>query len=291
MGFQDYISESEASSFAGVTTNTLSRFAEAGYLDIEYDQDGLKLFSKGALFDLFGLTKSSDSSTDSSDAELNKPSPTGPTTNGLHKTVAGDPTAEVIKVAEVPKDRTETTPEESVKKGTEAIPPVQNDYQNGFQNGAVSLEAKKAHEAEQISDSGEESSNHKIEGITLEQEVTKLSHIVELQDKILDARESEIEALKSERDWLRKRVENLEQKGERDQLLLLSETQMMRKLLFSKQQNRSPLRAALEWFGLVKPEEPNTLPATLDFTLRPSNESEDISEARGKEIYTMNSNM
>jgi hypothetical protein len=41
----------------------------------------------------------------------------------------------------------------------------------------------------------------------------------------------QIEILKSERDWLRTRLEKLEERTERDQMLLLSETQTVRKLI------------------------------------------------------------
>jgi DNA-binding transcriptional MerR regulator len=41
----------------------------------------------------------------------------------------------------------------------------------------------------------------------------------------------QIEMLKGERDWLRKRVETLEVRSERDQLLLLSETKTVQQLL------------------------------------------------------------
>ena len=88
-----------------------------------------------------------------------------------------------------------------------------------------------------------------------EKEVTRLRNITEVQDKILEIREREIEDLRKERDWLRTRIERLEEKSERDQLLLLAETQTIRKLVnLTHQKKPSNLRLALEWFGFVAPD-------------------------------------
>ena len=55
MGFESYISESEAASLAGVGVTTLRRFAEAGYFKIETESDGLKLYARSDLERVFGL--------------------------------------------------------------------------------------------------------------------------------------------------------------------------------------------------------------------------------------------
>ena len=83
-----------------------------------------------------------------------------------------------------------------------------------------------------------------------------------MQDKVLDMREAEIGSLKEERDWLRSRIERLEEKGDRDQLLLLSETQILRSLIVQQHTKSSPLRSALEWIGLVNPKPVPTLPTS-----------------------------
>lgn len=87
----------------------------------------------------------------------------------------------------------------------------------------------------------------------LEQEVSRLRTLQELQEKLLDMRDREIQDLKEQRDWLRSRLENLEEKSKRDQVLLLSEAQTVRQLISINEQRRSPFRATLEWFGLIKP--------------------------------------
>lgn len=56
MGFEQFISESEAASLAGVSVATLNRFAEAGYLEVETESDGLRLFSARELKEVFGIS-------------------------------------------------------------------------------------------------------------------------------------------------------------------------------------------------------------------------------------------
>lgn len=95
----------------------------------------------------------------------------------------------------------------------------------------------------------------------LEQTLARLEHIIDLQEKILDMREKEINDLKEQRDWLKSRIEKLEDKSTRDQLLLLSQTQTVKRLITINEHRRSPLRLTLEWFGLVKPQESEEQPA------------------------------
>ena len=74
MGYQDFISEIEASSLAGVSVKTLTRFADAGYLQIENDSDGLRLFEKNEVLDLFGIQNNNRSEEFSKPAK-EQPSP------------------------------------------------------------------------------------------------------------------------------------------------------------------------------------------------------------------------
>jgi len=86
--------------------------------------------------------------------------------------------------------------------------------------------------------------------ITLEQELSKLKTIVEVQEQALQHRDEQIHDLRRERDWLKERVERMEQAAQRDQLLLLAEKESVRRLI--SYQQRSPLRATLQWLGLVE---------------------------------------
>jgi hypothetical protein len=86
-----------------------------------------------------------------------------------------------------------------------------------------------------------------------ENELVRLRILCELHEKLLEAREDTIRELKTERDWLRQRVETNEAKHDRDQLLILSETQTIRKLVSAQDSKKSSLQYALEWFGFSAP--------------------------------------
>ncbi len=59
----------------------------------------------------------------------------------------------------------------------------------------------------------------------------------------------QLEMLRSERDWLRDRVEKLESRSEREQMLLLSESETVRRLVTNSSANRSFWARALPWFS------------------------------------------
>jgi len=98
----------------------------------------------------------------------------------------------------------------------------------------------------------------------LNEEMQRLRNLVTLQERILDMKESEIQDLRSQRDWLRTRVEKLEEKGDRDQVLLLSETQAIRQLIGLQQKRPSAIRSLLEWLGLGSSETMPALPSNQD---------------------------
>jgi hypothetical protein len=100
----------------------------------------------------------------------------------------------------------------------------------------------------------------------LREDHAKLKNLVALQERILDMKDSEIQDLRSQRDWLKTRVEKLEEKGDRDQVLLLSETQALRQLIGLQQRKPSTLRNLLEWLGLGSSEHVAALPSNQDIT-------------------------
>lgn len=83
-------------------------------------------------------------------------------------------------------------------------------------------------------------------------EVMKLKNIITVQEQLLKMREDQIADLRNDRDWLKSRVERMEQTSQREQLLLLAESETVRKLVAAH--SRSPIRAALEWLGFSEPE-------------------------------------
>lgn len=98
-----------------------------------------------------------------------------------------------------------------------------------------------------------------------ERELQRLRNLVALQERILDMKDAEVTDLRSQRDWLRARIERLEEKAERDQILLLSETQTIRKLVSLNEGRRSAFQNILEWLGISKQVEVKTLAAPKDY--------------------------
>ena len=92
----------------------------------------------------------------------------------------------------------------------------------------------------------------------LKQEIVKLQSYARLQKKLLEVKEKEISELKQEKDWLKNRIESQEEKNNRDQLLILSETRVIHNLIAGNQKS-SPFRAALEWFGFAKKSRTETI--------------------------------
>lgn len=106
-------------------------------------------------------------------------------------------------------------------------------------------------------------------------EVERLRNLVNMQERILDSKEAELTDLRNQRAWLRERIERLEEKAERDQILLLSETQTIRTLVSYNETRRSPVRQLLEWIGVAKHDASNS-EATSQAARNPANGSRTI---------------
>lgn len=276
MGFHDMVSASEAATLSGVSVATLERFAEVGYLTVDSDGDGIPLFSKRELESVFGLnlggkiatppaaspvfpsptTKSGAAAApsrgaphmDSLFALLGKPSATGVPSNGAPPSetpAATAPTPELTvtasphEMSSPPPPLAESTPADETPKAAEpegsSLAPQPDLGSQGARVDAGLLQG-------------------------LQAENQKLRHVLDLQERILSMREDEIRDLKSQRDWLHRRLERLEEKSDRDQLLLLSETQTIRKLISLQAPRKSTFRLALEWLGLKSDDDQDSLP-------------------------------
>lgn len=208
MQTSDFIPESEACNFTGVSPRTLQRFAEAGYLQAEKDLDGLCRFSRQELEALFG-TKSTGEPAQATSLE--------PATDEV---AFENPSSGLLESLEV-LSSAETEP---------ARDPEPLAQQSAAQSPQATSSASSV-------------------------ELETLKHLVRIQEKLLDVRDDEISDLKQQRDWLKQRIEKLEQKAERDQLLLLSESQTVKTLVALQQAKKSPVRLALEYFGFVQSSE------------------------------------
>ena len=89
--------------------------------------------------------------------------------------------------------------------------------------------------------------------LQLQAEVAKLTALSELHEKYISFKESEVKSLTDERDWLRTRIEKLEDKAERDQVIMVSLSETQRGLLNQLDKKRSTLQLALEWVGIILP--------------------------------------
>ncbi|RIL00246.1 MAG: hypothetical protein DCC75_13985, partial [Proteobacteria bacterium] len=74
----------------------------------------------------------------------------------------------------------------------------------------------------------------------------KLQQIIKYQERLLEQKELQIADLRENNAWLKTRLERMEEKADRDQLLLLSETQVIRRLIAIQEPKKSTMRLALE---------------------------------------------
>lgn len=229
MGYQDFISEHEATAITGMSKTTLSRFAEAGYLQLETDSDGLRMFSKGELAGLFGLKEFS----------------------GREKTKEKDaPKRETLQPTAVPEPASfDVAPKAELLAKAEVVEPTL-----AQQIERVIVHSTPAPETPEPAVAPAASRDHSAH---LELEVQRLKNLMQLQERILDLKDQQLHDMQQQRDWLQARVEKLEDKADRDQILLLTETQTIRSLVnvAQQQRRRSPMRLALEWLGVTAPEE------------------------------------
>jgi hypothetical protein len=148
----------------------------------------------------------------------------------------------------------DTNPQGQVNSGAEAATNIELHSETHFESppqdrSSSVTETPHANAAEAIPVAAEQSAEEDTSIYAIE--ILKLRNVIALQERLLDTKDAEIADLKSQREWLRARVEKLEEKSDRDQILLLSETQTIRKLITLQEQKRSGLRQFLEWVGLA----------------------------------------
>jgi hypothetical protein len=310
MGFQDFVSESEAASLSGVSVSTLRRFSEVGYLKVERDADGVPLFSKSELGAVFGALSPAPLA-----SAMNMPSfgtATSARASGASKAAAPeavspsptlDPQTEIGKSGAVAslfellgKDK-RPLEQPSFSQQVEKIVAPEPLSQKSSSDGAavttgtgdttaalassttnsslISSAPEQKTSGSSIEMASPETPPNKQETPPLENAATaqitqltallddmrsenrKLRTVVDLQEKILTIRENEIRDLKEQRDWLKSRLERLEEKADRDQLLLLSETQTIRRLISLQEPKKSTFRLALDWLGVTPQSQGN----------------------------------
>ncbi|MEZ4754512.1 MAG: hypothetical protein R3A13_09435 [Bdellovibrionota bacterium] len=219
------ITEQEAIEFAGVSAGTLKRFAEAGYLEV--DDPESPTYIKSEICALFGIPE-------------DKPVPESNLVEIDFKDKDGE--QELVDL-DVDQDEvhgqgpllSQSTSATNLRQGSGG----QEDQDQDQDQENLALKPDLA--------SGKDPDDY---------ELKKSKKVIELQEQILQMKDDELEELRKERDWLKDRIQKLEEKADRDQLLMLSEMQTVREILVMQQhqRNKTPLRAALEWIGLIDPE-------------------------------------
>lgn len=221
----ELISENQAAKEAGVSAKTLARFSEAGYLTVEVRGDGSRMYSRSQINDIFGTFQAAPSVVSSAQATTAQPAQTASVEMACKST------------------QTTFRPDPDASGSTYYSPVQETPIVERVTVEAVTSATAQPLPTETIE-----------ETVKLKEEAQRLRNLVNLQERILDMKDAELQDLRSQRDWLRTRVEKLEEKGDRDQVLLLSETQAIRQLIGVQQRPRSSMRTLLEWFGLGDPE-------------------------------------
>lgn len=203
VGSNEWIAESDAERVANISTATLKRFIEAGYLNVESAQDGSRLFSKRQLEELFGFK-----------TDLN---------SQIQK--------QEITVQEVPAPTSESKSE--------------------FQS--VADRSSESSTPESVASN---SAQHSDAVPNYNSEVSRLQKTIEMLDRIIEMKDQNIKDLKSQIDWFKGQIDRLEERSQRDQVLMLTENETIRNLA-AVMNRKSILRQIVDWIGLdsapVKP--------------------------------------
>ena len=254
MGFQDYVSEVEAANICSVGSATLRRFAEAGYLHIESDSDGLQLFSRAELVKLFQLDESQVALTPRlhQQVEVQRPHDTAWTASTVDRGVqfksptpsalfdaSFDTSSDTSARDDLTRSSASATVEQTLSASTPSQPIILDQPIESLQASA-SFQIDPASQPSAFADG-------------TNSELLRLQHLVSLYEKLLDYKDGEVKNAREERDYLRRRLEWHEQQSERNQILLLAEAQSTRQLIAAQIERRSVIRHALEWVGLISP--------------------------------------
>lgn len=237
---EDGIGEAEAVTAAGVSASTLRRFAEAGYLQILTTGDGSPRYSRAQIDEIFGVHQgriAGRSTTEPRTAEVSGAAPQG----------AAFDSEDLRGGCMLPGNGSYS---ESVRgAGVSAATAASA---NGFDPVDAPSSVSAAEDVQRdrtAPTAGVEADPESRHASMDHDELQKLRQLVELQERMLANKETEVSDLRQQREWLQRRVERLEEKGERDQILLLSVTQTNRQLVSLQEGKRSAVRQLLEWLG------------------------------------------
>ena len=253
---QDYISEQDACTRAGVSINTLRRFAEAGYFNTKADEKGQTLYPFKHLAELLSLEIVEEPS--SKTAPHVEPIPAA---EELPAFAAAKPTAPSDVVTEKVIEITLSAPknqENEKEENKEPVPAQTNIFTTKASSGSNFSTALPEYSPEikperaSSPDFSQRLFARQLESKIqeAERELVRYKNVSSMQEKLLDIREKEIEDLRSQRDWLKTRVQSLEDQSNRFQVLMLNEMQMTSKLIRLQVEKKSGVARALQWLGI-----------------------------------------
>lgn len=229
----------QACHFVGVGHETLLRFLEAGYFPGSSKESGI---SVAALEAVFGVRIPSQFVRDAKLASSPAPS-------------------------SMPEIQTETLEPEiapEVLRASPASPAAEPSSSTGSvaeNNLHSNVTMSSSHQGHQGIIEPESDSSERLKQVETSEAFTSVPrrNLMDMYERLIGKMEEEIKSLKSERDWLKARIERFEEKTSRDQVLMLAETQTIRTLIAQHEQSKSPVKSALRWLGLLPaPEESST---------------------------------
>jgi hypothetical protein len=240
----DYISIEDAEKLTGLSKNTLVRFANAGYFPTKPVNDGDYLIATKELCEMLKIDRPLNSSDLVTETKYD---------NSSYDS-AGRSSADYEGVViDFPKEHT-SQENETEQSSIVTSDNINNDLIQTEKSISPTVESLKV--VEEITTQAIQSELNPTNLITnaevlaLQSNIAKLEKVIELQEQLLHSQDNEIKDLKKQRKWLQERVERLEDKGERDQLLLISETQMLTKMFLEQVNKKSIFAQTLEWLGL-----------------------------------------
>jgi hypothetical protein len=203
----------QATQLAGVSASTLMRFAEAGYFRIHNSGPNIK-FSGLEIAQVFG-TSLKDSSTRIAPSSLKEEKTINPSDASIALEAKKDQTADEISATNNNRDELNLQADQTpLSQKIEVI--IEAD-------GPKSLSPQTAEIASAFAlNSTTTSTTESFE---------PFKKVLQLQEELLAQKTNLIEDLIKERDWLRTRLEKMEEKAERDQMLLMVESQKVRCLI------------------------------------------------------------
>ncbi|HMO16914.1 MAG TPA: hypothetical protein PKA63_01085 [Oligoflexia bacterium] len=257
---ENYLNQEEARVLAKVGLDTIIRYKDLGLLRV-YDIGGEEKFSEEDIKLLFNsrISQAESSSMASSSSvktsHISSKNETRNTEKGEAASIHSHPEdSELPKLSTIIKDKIIKTGsgKDEDKTCTEEAKILQNERKKSLIQNVSYLNEGSGKEESQNKDR----LDHQSQGSQHSREVTALHDIssIELLE-LTRSLKDQLEIVKDERNWLRRRIEKLEAQVEREQMILISETETVRSMVLQREaieKRKSPWAFLLSW---TRPQE------------------------------------